>query len=268
MSGDGLHPSAMLLRGFAVDFLTGHDLDAPARIMAPDYKLRIGGHVLDGRDEKYLPATAEQLRRFPGLCVTVHDIILGDQAAAFRFTEHGASIRHGGKLSAWGGVAIFRIGDGRLRSCWAEEDYFGRKIQLARGECDPVEPPHPAPWDTRPESGDAAVEAVARAWLERGAAVSDLPRTSGPASARPDPDELIRVTRTRIDELFTAGERVAFHIEQHGTYAGGFDDVDASRAGDEVVLRAAGLLSVRDGEVVAARVTSDRLGLYYSLSQS
>lgn len=268
MSRDGLDPNAALLRGFAVDFLTGHDLEAPARIMAPDYRLAIGGHVLDGRDEKYLPATAEQLERFPGLCVTVHDIVLGQDAAAFRFTEHGASLRHDGKVSAWSGVALFRIADGRLKSCWAEEDYFGRRCQLAAGECDPVEAPHPAPWDARALAPDARAEKAAREWLSRGEALSDLPAAPAPASAAPAPADLIRVSETRIDAIFGAGDRIAFHAEQRGAYAGGFTDVDGSRAGEQIVLRSAGLLTMRDGALVEARVTSDRLGLYYSLAKA
>ena len=268
MSEDPLHPAARLLRSFAVDFLTGHGLDVPARIMAAGYTLNIGGHVLDGRDEKYLPATSEQLSRFPGLCVTAHDVVIGDRTAALRFTEHGASPRHGGTAAAWGGVAVFRIDGGKLAGCWAEEDYFGRRMQLATGECNAVEPPHPAPWDVQAADGNAATEADARAWLERGAVVSDIPPPPPTPSTQPSADELIRVERTTINELFTAGNRAAFHVEQHGSYAGGFADVDAARIGTEVVLRTAGLLTVRDGEVVAARVTSDRLGLYYSLAQS
>ena len=36
---------ARLLRGFATDFLTSHDIAEARRIMAPGYTLNIGGHV-------------------------------------------------------------------------------------------------------------------------------------------------------------------------------------------------------------------------------
>ena len=81
--------SAQLLRGFATDFLTCHNTSIVERVMAPAYCLSIGGFLLDGRDDNYLPATAAQLDQFPGLCVTVHDTIIGVDAVAMRFTEHG-----------------------------------------------------------------------------------------------------------------------------------------------------------------------------------
>lgn len=266
MTAPALHPVALLLRGFAVDFLTGHDVTVPSRIMAPDYRLTIGGHVLAGRDERYLPATATQLERFPGLCVTVHDVVLAEQAAALRFTEHGASLRHDGRVAAWDGVAVFRIAGGLLTSCRAEEDYYARRMQLASGNSDPVAAPHPAPWDTLPAPADPGVEAAARAWLTRGEPVSSHPATANSVTAVPAPADLIDVAETHIDELFSAGDRVAFHLEQRGTYAGGFDDVDDQRVGQPAALRAAGLLTVHGGTVVAAQVTSDRLGLWFSLN--
>ena len=131
MIGD-LAPQAVLLRGFATDFLTSHDEAEVERIMDPAYCLSIGGFLLDGRDDSYFPATAAQLAQFPGLSVTVHDAIIGTDHVAMRFTEHGASVRDGGRVAAWGGVTLFRIADGRLAEGWAEEDYFARKRQLIR----------------------------------------------------------------------------------------------------------------------------------------
>lgn len=263
-----IHPTAALLRGFAVDFLTGHDLGVPARIMAPDYRLTIGGHVLDGRDDAYLPATATQLERFPGLCVTVHDIVITDEAAAFDFTEHGASLRHDGQTCSWDGVAVFRVRDGRLACCWAEEDYFSRRQQLSTGRCGRLRPPHVAPWDTTPADGDPGAEDAARAWLTRGEPVATMGIDESKDSTGPGPGDLIWVSETVINELFSAGTRVAFHVTQRGAYAGGFDDIAESVAGSPVLLHAAGLLTVQNRKVVAARVTSDRLGLYFSLQQS
>ena len=75
-----LSPEARALRGFATDFLTSHDVSAVEWVMDPAYRLSIGGHVFDGRDTQYLPATAAQLDQFPGLTVTVHDAILGPMA--------------------------------------------------------------------------------------------------------------------------------------------------------------------------------------------
>ena len=142
-----LSPEARALRGFAVDFLTSHDTTAVDWVMDPAYRLSIGGHVFDGRDAQYLPATAAQLDQFPGLTVTVHDTILGTAGVAMRFTEHGASRRDDGRVAAWRGITLFALHDGRLAKGWAEEDYFARKRQLKSGVPDAVAPPALAPWD-------------------------------------------------------------------------------------------------------------------------
>ncbi len=252
--------SARLLRGFAVDFLTCHNRDAAAQIMDSAYRLSIGGHVLDGRDASYLPATVAQLDQFPGLCVTVHDTIIGEDWAAMRFTEHGASVKHGGRVSTWGGVTLFRIESGRLREGWAEEDYLARKRQLATGLPDPVPAPHPAPWDGVPVAANPAAEAAARAWLER---LSERPAIEEISAEGPRFAELVRIGSVTVSTLFTAGPRAAFHAVCRGTYAGGFEDIVAT--GQTAVLRLAGMLTIDGGDIVKAQVAADRLGLYRAL---
>lgn len=254
--------SAQLLRGFATDFLTCHNTSIVERVMAPAYCLSIGGFLLDGRDDNYLPATAAQLDQFPGLCVTVHDTIIGVDAVAMRFTEHGASIKHDGRVSTWGGVTLFKIENGRLRKGWAEEDYFARKRQLATGIPDAIRAPHASPWDGEPQLPDAQTEATARAWL------ADL-RTRPPldeiSAEGPRFGELVDIESVEIDALFSAGPRAAFHAVCAGRYAGGFDDIDAAKTGQPVMLRLAGLLSTDGGIVTNAQITADRLGLHRSL---
>lgn len=263
----GIHPLAHLLRGFAVDFLTCHDPSVVERIMTPDYRLHIGGVVFDGRDTEYLPATRAQLEQFPGLCVTVHDVILGVNACAMRFTEHGASVKDDGNLASWRGITLFRTDGERLQRGWAEEDYIARKRQLSSGIFDAVEAPHPAPWDLLPAAPDAAVEAVATAWITAAPALADYPQASRPKAAEPAASALIEVSHTGIDMLFSAGSRVGFHATHHGVYAGGFEDIPASLRGSDVTLRVAGMLDIREGAIVAARVFGDKLGLYRSLRQ-
>ena len=256
--------SARLLRGFASDFLTSHDVTVVPRIMDPDYALSIGGILLAGRDDHYLPATAAQLELFPGLIVTVHDVILGPDAVAMRFTEHGVSVKQPGEGAAWGGVTLFRIKNGRLRNGWAEEDYFARKRQLKSGRCDPVRAPLPAPWDAPCLPADIATETVAGTWLANPAAL-----TSGSIEeisvAGPSFAEMIAPQSVRLNMLFSAGNRAAFHVDVTGRYAGGFPDIDHSRIGNEVVLRVAGLLDVQDGKVNAVQACADRLGFHRSL---
>jgi len=253
---------AQLLRGFATDFLTCHNAGVVERIMDPAYCLSIGGFLLDGRDERYAPATVAQLDQFPGLCVTVHDTIIGIDAVAMRFTEHGASIRHGGRVSTWGGVTLFRIENGRLRQGWAEEDYFARKRQLATGIPDAIMAPSASPWDGEPLPPDAATEAVARAWL---AALPSGPMLDEISADGPRFGDLVAIDRVEVGMLFSAGPRSAFHAVCAGRYAGGFDDIDPARIGQPVVLRLAGMLDTDGTAVTFAQVTADRLGLHRSL---
>ena len=261
----GIHPLARLLRGFAVGFLTCHDAGVVPRIMTPDYRLHIGGVVFDGRDTEYLPATAAQLGQFPGLCVTVHDLILGENACAMRFTEHGASLRDGGRLASWRGITMFRTDGERLQRGWAEEDYLARKRQLATGDFDAVEAPHPAPWDQRPEAPDAAAEAAATDWIRNRQPLGDHPQDARPDAPEPPASALIGIRETVIDALFSAGARVAFHATYHGFYTGGFDAIDSARIGHTATLRVAGMLTTQDGRITEARIFSDRLGLYRAL---
>ena len=261
---EGISDAARLLRGFATDFLTSHDIGEVERIMDPAYALSIGGFLLDGRDDAYLPATRAQLEQFPGLVVTVHDVVLGPDAMAMRFTEHGASIRNPGRAAAWGGVTLFRLAGGRLRHGWAEEDYLARKRQLKTGRVDAIRAPHPCPWDMPCLAPEAATEAVAQAWLADPAAplspVVDQVIVEGPRF-----ETLVTPASLAVTTLFSAGDRAAFHLEWHGSYAGGFDDIDPEQIATPVVLRMAGLLTVRDGTVVEAQISADRLGLHRQL---
>jgi SnoaL-like polyketide cyclase len=260
-----ISPSALLLRGFAADFLTCHNLAAVQTIMEPDYSLSIGGFLLSGRDDQYLPATGGQLEQFPGLCVTVHDTVIGPDAVAMRFTEHGASNRHGGRLSTWGGVTLFRIKNGRLHRGWAEEDYFARKRQLATGICDVVIAPHPAPWDAPCEASNGEVEQLAKVWMTNPSSWADASCIDEISAEGPRLAELVAIENVTIDQLFSAGHRGAFHVTCTGRYTGGYDDIDAARLGQSVTLRLAGLFDVAGGQVSHVQVTADRLGLHRSL---
>lgn len=257
--------SARLMRGFATDFLTSHDVTAAATIMDPGYRLSIGGVEFRGRDDQYLPATGAQLEQFPGLCVTVHDVVLGPEAVAMRFTEHGASIRDEGRAAAWGGVTLFRIANGVLVEGWAEEDYFARKRQLKFGTCDPIKPPHHAPWDVACEAPQVETEQTARAWLADPTQVLESPLVDQICSGDPGFGALVAETGVKVNTLFSAGNRAAFHISVEGVYAGGFEDLDRAMIGAPESLAAAGLLTICDGVVVDAQISADRLGLHRRL---
>jgi len=261
-----LSPEARLLRGFATDFLTCHNLAAVAWVMDEAYCLEIGAHTFAGRDQVYLPATAAQLEQFPGLCVTVHDVLLGEEGIAMRFTEHGVSTRHAGRAAAWGGITMFTVSNGRLRQGWAEEDYFARKRQLASGRCDPVRAPHAAPWDVAVAPPDPATREVATRWLEQPDAFASRGEVEQICAEGPTLEALVALEALRLVKLISAGERVAFRVIGEGRYAGGFEDIARARVGERVTIGIAGLATVRGSQVFGIQIAFDRLGLHRSLS--
>lgn len=251
---------ARLLRGFATDFLTSHDIAEARRIMAPGYTLNIGGHVFAGRDEQYIPATAAQLDLFPGLVVTVHDVVLAPGWAAMRFTEHGVTAAGPGHAAAWGGITLFRFEDEQLGEGWAEEDYFARKRELKSGQCDAVLPPMPAPWDQPCEDPDPVTEDAVRKWLALPENLLSAPVEQVRVGA-PDFADLIAPSQIAVSALFSAGSRAAFHATVTGTYRGGFANVATELAGVDIRLRVAGIADVVGGEVYRVQLSADRLGL-------
>ena len=252
-------PTVALVRRWSVDWLNGQHPEVCDEVLAPEYGLLIGGYLLGPR-EAYVPATLAQLSRYPGLVVTVHQLVVSGDRVALVFSEHGASARLGGRVAAWSGVALFRSNGRQLTHCFAEEDYYGRRRQLETGLCDPIAAPAAAPWDAVPEPPNPAAEQAVLAWLAepepdpRSAAVVCDDEAAGQPAER-----LLAVERCEVSELFSAGEHVAFSAVQTGRYTGGLADLD-DVVGQAVRLNVAGLVQVRDGRVVGGRVVRDRLG--------
>lgn len=238
-----------LVRRWAIDWLCSHDPSVLPSVVSDDYILQIGATTIRGRGA-YERAVMGQLEQFPGLMLTVHEVMGNDERAAIRFTEHGASVVHEGRVAAWAGIALFRTEGEHLSVTFAEEDYAARRRQLRSGEPDPVEAPHPAPWDVTSAAPDLeAVEAVKK-WLASG--VDEMPegvlvddQASGHA-----PAPLAISAAPHFDDIFSAGNQVAFHITQPEV-----------RCEDSVTtLRIAGLVTVQNGTVVSGRLVRDRLG--------
>ena len=252
-----LEPVVALVRRWSVDWLNGQHPEVCEQVLAPGYTLRIGGFLLGPREE-YVPATLAQLSRYPGLVVTVHQLVTDGTRVALVFSEHGASARLAGRAAVWTGVSLFR-GDGAvLSACFAEEDYYGRRRQLETGRPDQVSPPAVAPWDVRAEPGDPVAEAAVREWLSgpdlRSApVVCDDEHTGQPA------ERLLDVDGCEVHELFSAGTWVAFHVRQTGRFVGGLEGLD-DLVGAQAALEVAGLVRAQDGKVVEGRVVRDRLG--------
>ena len=258
-----MEPLVALMRRYVVDYTNRHDTSVCAEIMEPDYTLRMGPHVIAGRDEAYIPAAQTQFTQFPGLGLTVHEIVTNGDRLAMRFSEHGASARHGGAVAVWRGLGLYAWNGTRLVSNMVEQDYFARRRQLGTGVPDPVEPPAAAPWDTAAEPADPSAEAVVRAWIAAGRPGGTARCDDG--SAAPLLDDV----EQSVDDLFSAGLRVAFRLTERGRYRGGLDGVDAPADrwhGAEAALHLVGLVTVAGGRVVDGRIVSDRLGLARALA--
>jgi hypothetical protein len=247
-----VEPFVALMRRYCLDYTARHDMSVCDDIMVPGYTLHMGGHEVAGRDEAYKPAAAAQFRQFPGLCLTVNEIICSGDRLALRFSEHGESMRYAGARAAWGGVGLYRWDGQRLVGNFVEQDYFARRRQLTGGSPDRVESPAVAPWDTPAVAPDPAAEAVVRAWLAAGDVTGVTVDDGRPAR------RIITAERTEIDDLFSAGDKVAFHAVQHGLLAG--DDPQFPGTG-QASLHMAGVVTVAGGQVVAGRVIRDRHGL-------
>jgi hypothetical protein len=260
-----MHPFVALMRRYVVDYLLGQNPSVCAQIMEPDYVLHMGGTDLGPRDEVYVPAVVRQLEQFPGLGMTVHEIMLNGDRLAMRFSQHGASTRHHGRQASWGGIGLYRWNGVRLTSNFAIEDYYSRRIQLAEGRAHPVEPPAVAPWDTAVEESSMRAEECVRLWLTGAmlAAQNDVWVDDEPVG---NASPLIEVTSTMIDELFSAGDRVAFHVTQTGTYTGGLD-VPPSAVGRMVTLFSVGVLRPDVSGRMSGRMIRERAALQRALAE-
>lgn len=272
-----------LARRWVVDYFNRHDASAAREFATPDYTLHIGEYRFAGRDEQWLPAVQKQMDTYPGLGMTVHQILASADRVAVLFTQHGATGGSGGSVSrraapqahdpearsmqqtritCWSGVAIYRSNGRQLTGCVAQEDYLTRQRQLKSGVADPVEAPAPAPWDTTALPANPQAEAVVRQWLTtswpsavRGVRCDDEHITGVPLAFAVDSGE--------ITELFSSGSNVAFHVRQSGRYLGGLPGVAPSER--DCVLHCNGMVRVQDGQVHSGRVIRDRSGLLASL---
>jgi SnoaL-like domain len=250
-------PLAALLRRYSYAYTASHDLSVCPQIMTDDYVLRMGEHTLRGRDDAYMPASQRQFRQFPTLGLTVHDLVLGEDRAALSFTEHGYSALRGG-AAAWNGISLYRWDGTRLTECRVEQDYHSRRSQQLSGQPVTVVSPGLDPWTGQPQAPNATTEEVSRSWLKENG-IADAP------AGALDDEHSASVQRMVFDEpevtvldLFTAGDRAAFHLRIDGAYGGGLTGQDR-HIGRRASLYACGLLTVTHGSVTSARIVTDRL---------
>jgi hypothetical protein len=256
-----------LMKRYVVDYTNSHDQTQTAGIMESNYTLRMGEHLVTGRDGAYAQATRRQLEQFPGLGLTVHEIWTSGERLVMRFSEHGASIRHAGARAAWGGIGLYHWNGTRLTANNVEQDYFSRAAQLAAGVSHPVEPPAVAPWDTLAAAADTSATLVVREWLEDGGIATSPGVICDDAWTGTSTAKIVEQTRITINDLFSCGSVVAFHVSQHGTLAADFAQRRAE-PGRQVTLHSAGVVHVIAGSVAHGRVIRNRQELLRSLDRT
>lgn len=258
VAGDG-KAFVRLMRRYVVDYTNRHDQDATQHIMVPEYRLIMGEHIIAGRDSAYRDATARQMAQFPGLSLTVHEIVTSGERLAMRFSEHGASKDQGNRSCSWGGIGLYEWNGSKLTSNYVEQDYYSRRRQLLDGIINPVENPAIAPWDTKPVAPNPAAEAVVRAWLASGThyatpnVLFDDQRAGAPFKPLIDHEEMA------VDDLFSCGGAVAFRATERGRFmpVKGFPGEDGAPA----FLHMTGLVHVTDRAITSGRVVRNRLDL-------
>jgi hypothetical protein len=256
-----MHPFVALMKRYVIDYLQCQNPAVCAQIMEPDYLLYMGGSHLGPRDEVYIPAVVRQLEQFPGLGMTVNEIMLNGDRLAMRFSQHGASVRHDGRQAAWSGIGLYRWNGAKLTSNFAIEDYYSRKQQLVSGSSASVESPAVAPWDTRVQPLSTEAEAGIREWLQIGMSFAGHHVHVDDEAMLPSP--LITVDATVVDDLFSAGNRVAFACTQTGHYLGGFAK---GTVGSPCTLYSVGVVELDANGVVSGRVIRERAGLERQVS--
>jgi predicted ester cyclase len=255
-----VEPFVALMRRYCIDYTNSHDQSVCDEIMEPEYVVHISGFDLP-RDAAYKPAVTGVFARFPGLQLQVHEFVTNGERLAMRFSEHGAAVDAGGNAAAWGGIGLYRWNGRKLLENFVEQDFLAQEAQLASGVCAPIESPHADPWvGTRAEPANAQAEAIARRWLAKGDLRNAANAVLDGSWYEPLQEPLLEVESVVVNDLFSAGARVCFHVSQRGRYRGGFAGVDAKLVGREATLHCVGLARVEGGEVRAVRAITDRLG--------
>lgn len=265
-----MEPFVALMRRYCIDYTSVHDASVCDEIMSDSYEITISGRSM-GMDG-YGDAVAAAFRRYPTLVLTVHDMFLSGDRLAMQFSEHGAAADDPDHVAVWPGISLYRWDGDQLLSCRVEQDFLGRDEQTASGITSPLEPGHPDPWaTTRDRPADDRAEAALRTWLGR---LEDDPAATITApevrilETGGTPAPLLGEPEVRVDDLFSAGDRVAAAITLRGTYVGGLPGVAGDLIGTRGELPATLLARVTDGDVTEVRLVRDRWGLVRRLRRA
>ncbi|OBF45659.1 hypothetical protein A5787_12530 [Mycobacterium sp. 852002-50816_SCH5313054-b] len=263
-----MHPFVALMRRYCIDYTNSHDQSVCPEIMEPDYVVHINGLTLV-RSTTYAEAVRQIFDAAQGLGIVVHEFVLNGDRLCMHFSEHAAMPAGGSRaLTCWRGVGLYKWNGNRLTENYVEQDYFAMRAQIGSGRTHPLIPPHVDPWTTTEAvPADPEAEATVRGWLEKGD-LADAPlheiddeRTGAAYEAVLDPDRVV------INDLFSAGDDVPFHVTIHGSYRGGLGAGSEQLAGKPAALHAAGIARVADGAVASVIAVTARAQALADLSR-
>lgn len=199
--------------------------------------------------------------------LVVHEFVTNGDRLAMRFGEQGCSSGTGGNGAVWSGFALYRWDGERLLENFVEKDFSSQERQLTRGDVDPLPPPHVDPWTmTKAEPTDPEAEEAVQRWLGRGD-LSDADHATIDSSREGLMPSLLDVESVEINDLFSAGHRVAFPVSLHGAYRGGFPKIGDDAIGASATLRCAGIATLHGSAVTRVRAVTDRAGIHAELDR-
>lgn len=265
-----MEPFVALMRRYCIDYTSAHDQSVCDEIMSDAYEITISGRTM--QMDAYREAVSAAYRRYPTLTLTVHDAMLSGDRFAMHFSEHGAAADDPDHVAVWPGISLYRWDGERLLNCRVEQDFLGRDQQTVSGETDQLPPAHPDPWaTTRDTPANPGAEAAVGAWLDAMAAnPADVLASPGVRILERGgaPEPLLEDQRIEVDDLFSAGPRIAAAVTIHGTYRGGLPDVDDTALGLAGELPATLLATVDGDRVSEVKLIRDRWGLVRRLRKA
>lgn len=254
-----IHPFVALMRTYCIDYTNSHDQSWYPEIFEDDYVVNINGLRLI-RDESYGPATKQLFDDAPGLGLVVHEFVLNGDRLAMRFSEHASMPNSDGSraLTCWAGIGLYKWNGRRLTENYVEQDFLSRRRQQRSAVADALEPPHLDPWvGTRPVAPNSAAESAAAEFVRRGD-FTDAARVEIDAGDSDTPI-VVGSDEIAINDIFSAGDRVAVHATVTGPYVGGIDSLPESAIGERASLPIAALLQMQpDGSVAHIRAVTSR----------
>ncbi|MGE2817615.1 hypothetical protein ACQI5H_21110 [Mycobacterium heidelbergense] len=254
-----MHPFVALMRKYCIDYTNSHDQSLCPQIMEPDYVVHINGLALV-RSTTYAEAVRQIFDAAPGLGIAVHEFVLNGERLCMHFSEHAAMPAGESRaLTCWRGIGLYKWNGTRLTENYVEQDYFAMRAQIASGQPHPLIPPHIDPWtSTEAVPADPDAEKTVRTWLENGdlaaAPVHEIDDERTGATYEPvlDPRDVV------VNDLFSAGDDVPFHVTIRGPYRGGLGAGAEQFVGKPAALHAAGIAHVADGAVASVKAVTAR----------